>query len=485
MKKHTYILLFISLIVFLSGCSSKSTVKPDLTVPTSSIGKLPYTIAIDGKKMKRLSLNQDWDMSDLTVDYGESLLLSIKYQLEDDFNHVFIIDNNTSSKKYDYKFSLDNDIRGNCYGTGCQYTSKTKVVVYDNNNIEIFRKNIEDDFTHKTPGSTFVLAFITGFTLFLASPITMPVMSNIRNSELNENISDSNNRASEDLAEMLARHNLYIPNDNMATKPTIYKNKILNYNNDLDNLLSKYPATKMDNKKWLFIISIEEYSDTDNVLYAKHSAEMFEKVAQKTLGISERNTYSLINDKATSGRIKDRLRMLLAEVKKGDKIYFYYAGHGIPDPSDNGQPYILPSDKLPSYINQDKFFSLKNIYSMLDDSKATEVIAFIDSCFSGSTDGKSVLKGVASSRLVPKSITIDKSKMTVMTAGSGKEFANMYEEKNHRLFSYYLMKSLLDGDKNIYSIYKEVSSEVYNRSNIMGPLYRQDPVLQGSKDFEL
>ncbi len=263
------------------------------------------------------------------------------------------------------------------------------------------------------------------------------------------------------------------------------KEQTFTFNTDIQNLLLTYPATKVDNKKWLFIISIENYSDTDNVLYAKHSAEMFEKVAQKTLGISKRQTYSLINNRATSGRIKDSLQMLLAEVKQGDKIYFYYAGHGIPDPSDNGQPYILPSDKLPSYINQDKFFSLKNIYTMLDNSNATEVIAFVDSCFSGSTDGKSVLKGVASSRLVPKSITIDKTKMTVITAGSGTEFANMYEEKNHRLFSYYLMKSLLNGDKNIYTIYKKVSADVYHQSNIMGPLYRQEPVLQGSKNFEL
>ena len=75
--------------------------------------------------------------------------------------------------------------------------------------------------------------------------------------------------------------------------------------------------------------------------------------------------------------------------------------------------------------------------------------------------------------------------MTVITAGSGKEFSNMYAEKNHRLFSYYLMKSLLNGDKNIYNIYKKVSADVYHQSNIMGPLYRQEPVLKGNRDFEL
>lgn len=485
MKKYTYI-LFVSLSIFLlSGCSSKSTVKPNLNLPSYSSTKLPYTIAIDGRKIKTLAVNQNWHMADLTVNYGHSLLLSIKHQLKDNFENVFIIDKNTSLKKYDYKFSLANDMRGNCSESGCQYKSKTNITVYNSNNVEIFRKKIDDNFKHNVSGSVFALAVFTGLTLFLASPITMPAMSHIRNNDLNKNISNSNDRVSEGIAEMLARRNLYITNDNMTTKPIAYKTIEPTYNKEIQKLLSKYPSSKVDNKKWLFIIGIEDYSDTDNVLFAKHSAKMFEKVAQKTLGISQRHTYSLVNDKATSGRIKDRLEMLLAEVREGDKIYFYYTGHGIPDPSDNGQPYILPSDKLPSYINQDKFFSLKHIYTMLDNSKAGEVIAFVDSCFSGSTDGKSVLKGVASSRLVPKSIHIDKGKMTVLTAGSGTEFANMYKEKNHRLFSYYLMKSLLNGDKDIYTIYKEVSAEVYHQSNIMGPLYRQEPTLQGSKDFEL
>jgi len=480
--KKIYLLFATLTIILLSGCSHTSTVEPNLNIKAYSDIKLPYTIAIDGKALNGKQVNQDWDMSNVTVNYGDALLISIKKQLENNFEKVYIMgaDNNSN---YDYKFTVKNNIQGYCSGASCRYDSDTRIVAYDINDNEIFRKDIEHTFQHKTPGSVFALAFLTGFTLFILSPITMPSMAAIRGNELNKDISISNDRTSEELSDILARYSLYIPKDNRNTQPVQYTNKYKN--NDIQKLLSKYPSVKIDDKKWLFIISIEDYEDTDNVLYAKRSAEMFEKVAQKTLGISKRNTYSLINNRATSGRIKDRLRMLLAEVKEGDSIYFYYSGHGIPDPSDNGQPYILPSDKLPSYINQDKFFALKNIYKMLDDSKATEVVAFVDSCFSGSTDGKSILKGVASSRLVPKEITINKSKMAVITAGSGTEFANMYEEKNHRLFSYYLMKSLLDGDKNVYTIYKKVSSEVYNRSNIMGPLYRQEPVLKGSKNLEL
>ena len=40
---------------------------------------------------------------------------------------------------------------------------------------------------------------------------------------------------------------------------------IVNYNTEIQNLLTQYPAAKIDKKKWLFIISIENYSDTDNV----------------------------------------------------------------------------------------------------------------------------------------------------------------------------------------------------------------------------
>jgi hypothetical protein len=263
-----------------------------------------------------------------------------------------------------------------------------------------------------------------------------------------------------------------------------YEDEGQGFVDDIPNLIQNYKAVKEINRNWLISIGIEDYENTDDIKFSKRSTENFVKVAQKTFGISERNSYTFIDSKATSGAIKDNLAMLLKNVKKGDTIYFYYSGHGIPVLPDN-EPYILPKDKIPEMISKDKFFKLSNIYKLLSDSKATKVVAFVDSCFSGATDGKSVIKGVAASRLVPKKVSFDKSKMVVLTAGKDKQYSNMYEEKGHRLFSYFLMKSLLKGKTNIDDIYKEVYTNVKDESYKMGDMKIQEPTIEGNKKLQL
>ena len=257
------------------------------------------------------------------------------------------------------------------------------------------------------------------------------------------------------------------------------------FNDDISQLLSKTKQVPIDKSKWLFIIGIENYTQTDNISFSKRSAKLFKQVAKKTLGIQERNIYTLIDDGATSASIKDRMRLMLRNVKKGDKIYFYYSGHGIPVLPAR-EPYILPSDKIPDFVNDDKFFKVKNIYKILADSKASQVIVFMDSCFTGQTDGKSVFgTAKASSRLSPKSVSFDKSKMAIITAGTNNQYSNVYMKRGNRLFSYYLMKSLLEGRKNINTLYKEVSLKVEDASSKMGDMNLQQPVFSGNKNLKL
>jgi len=128
---------------------------------------------------------------------------------------------------------------------------------------------------------------------------------------------------------------------------------------------------------------------------------------------------------------------------------------------------------------------LKNIYKQLSDSKASKVVAFVDSCFSGATDGVSIIKGVAGSRLAPKKVIFDKSKMVVLTAGQKKQYSNMYQEKGHRMFSYFVMRSLLAGKKDINMLYKEVSCKTSEASNELGALKKQEPTLDGNIKIKL
>ena len=259
-----------------------------------------------------------------------------------------------------------------------------------------------------------------------------------------------------------------------------------NFNDDVPQLLARAQPAAEDRSKWLFVIGIENYKTTDDILFSRRSADLFKQVAMKTLGIRERQAYVLLDDDATSASIQDKLRFMLRNVKAGDKIYFYYSGHGIPAPNKDNAAYILAADKSPDFVADNDFFAVDSIYKTLTDSPASQVIAFMDSCFTGQTDGKSVFGGTkAATALAPKRSQFDTSKMAIITAGTDRQFSNALQGRGHRLFSYYLMQSMLNGRSDIASLYKEVSLNVEDASRELGDINLQQPVLTGNADLAL
>ncbi|QOY51703.1 caspase family protein [Candidatus Sulfurimonas baltica] len=255
-------------------------------------------------------------------------------------------------------------------------------------------------------------------------------------------------------------------------------------NTNIITLLQDSKAHKVDNTKWLFIVGIENYEYTDSVIYSKNSAEQIKEVIKKRLGVPEQNIRTLINTNATSAKIDYNLKDMLRRVKSGDTVYFYYSGHGIPVPTQDKAPYMLAQDMNPAYLTDDRF-KLQNIYKSLSNSKASKVVAFIDSCFSGGTDNQALIKGVAATRIKPKSVTFDTSKMVVISAGSGTQYSNKYDEKSNRLFSYYVMRGLIENNSNTQRLYDYVKSNVQEKSYEMGASYEQVPVYSGNIGLEL
>ena len=259
-----------------------------------------------------------------------------------------------------------------------------------------------------------------------------------------------------------------------------------NFNDDVPQLLARAQPAAEDRSKWLFVIGIENYKTTDDILFSRRSADLFKQVAMKTLGIRERQAYVLLDDDATSASIQDKLRFMLRNVKAGDKIYFYYSGHGIPAPNKDNAAYILAADKSPDFVADNDFFAVDSIYKTLTDSPASQVIAFMDSCFTGQTDGKSVFGGTkAATALAPKRSQFDTTKMAVITAGTDRQFSNALQGRGHRLFSYYVMQSMLKGRSDIASLYKEVSLNVEDASRELGDINLQQPVLTGNAELAL
>lgn len=144
------------------------------------------------------------------------------------------------------------------------------------------------------------------------------------------------------------------------------------------------------------------------------------------------------------------------------KVVFYYAGHGIPDESEK-TAFLLPVDGYGSDVNTG--YSLNKLYSTLGALPSQSVMIFLDACFSGAKrDGEMLVsaRGVA----IKVKQSVPTGKMVVFSAAQGDETAYPYEEQNHGMFTYYLLKKLQEtkGEISLGELSNYVIKEVKQQS---------------------
>jgi len=257
-----------------------------------------------------------------------------------------------------------------------------------------------------------------------------------------------------------------------------------NKKDELDFLLQNSSQEKIKKNSYAIVLGIEDYLLESNVNYSQNSAKMFSRYANKVLGVPNENIWEFINDRETSsGFIKAQWIDFLNIIPKDATVYFYYSGHGVP--GNDGNAYILPSDTNAETIVLDKQFRLSNIYKSLNDTKAKRIVAFVDSCFSGKDDNGNLLFGGVAPILRHNPLNIEKSKMTLITAGGANEFSNQYKEKQHRLFSFYLMKGLAKGFTSSEELFKYIRKNVLDKSRKIGYAYKQIPEISGLRNIQI
>lgn len=260
---------------------------------------------------------------------------------------------------------------------------------------------------------------------------------------------------------------------NRQTKPE--------YNDDLPGLLSKVPAPKPNPRLHVLAIGINDYADVPDVPFADRSAQQFAAITQKLLGAQAQNVVVLTNSDATLGRILSRFNTLLNRLGPEDQLLFYYAGHGVPG-KDGASAYLLAQDGGPGSYEQPEL-QLSKLYALIAKSRVGEAKLFIDACFSGrSSKDTIVFEGIAPITLKPRQNFPDSQRLAVITAGRGDQFSNQDKLRGHRLFSYHLMRVLLEDHAKleIAQLYKRLRESVLNESRRIGPEFEQEPDLQGN-----
>lgn len=484
------ILSVLVVLIVLSGCGSNEL---QITSKDNNLFNDEFMFRVKSKVLSLSDENkQKIFKSKAIIVFPEIKKFSFAYGVESGSGVMFRIIDNKLSKP------IFVELTSGSIGYSIGYSSRTDILyIYNDKYVDNILDSgvVESDFSASTAGGTSggsvgdsttdfeIISINNGGLLFAADFKTYSIMpDDVKNSSFYglSNISYVNYGEISKL--YLEDKYQFINNENFKksyAQNTLYTQSVKK-DSSLVEQLNQYPQAMLDKSKWLVVIGIEEYEYSDNIKYSKKSAELFTKTIQKVFGVPNENTLSLIDNDATMGKIKIKLKKLLRRVQSGDSIYFYYNGHGIPVVSEENEPYILPNDIEPDYIKDDSFFKLINIYKTLSDTKAYKVVAFIDSCFTGSTDGKSIVKGVAASRLVPKKVSFNENKMVVLTAGNDKQYSNMYIEKENRLFTYFVMKSLLDGRKDIRTLYNEIYVKVKDESYKLGDNKLQEPTIEGN-----
>ena len=137
----------------------------------------------------------------------------------------------------------------------------------------------------------------------------------------------------------------------------------------------------------------------------------------------------------------------------------------MPNESDKSA-YLLPVDGFSSDF--ETAIKLDDLYNRLTTVPSQRVTVFLDACFSGSVRENGMLANARGVKIRPKAGVLN-GNMVVFTAASGDETAYPYKEKQHGLFTYFLLKKLqaTKGDVDYQTLSNYITENVKQQSIVV------------------
>jgi uncharacterized caspase-like protein len=232
-------------------------------------------------------------------------------------------------------------------------------------------------------------------------------------------------------------------------------------------------------KTFVVIIANENYQKEVKVQFANNDGKIFKEYCEKTLGIPSKNIHLALD--ASFGNMKSEIKWIsdVTSAFKGQaRIIFYYAGHGMPNEVDRGA-YLLPTDGISSDF--ETAIKLEDLYSRLTSNPSENVTVFLDACFSGSVRNNGMLANARGVKIKPKTENTN-GNMIVFSAATGDETAYPYKEKQHGLFTYFLLRKLQEsyGDVDFKTLTDYIIENVKQQSIIVNQKSQTPQVILSS-----
>lgn len=193
------------------------------------------------------------------------------------------------------------------------------------------------------------------------------------------------------------------------------------------------------------VIGVEKYASLPVADFSERDAEAV-RAHLMALGYPPRNIYFLSGHQATRAKIAQSMNTWLPKrVSENSTVFFYYSGHGAPDPQTN-QAYLVPIDGDAEDL-ESTAYPIQQLYEKLSKLKARQVIVALDSCFSG-TGGRSVLAKGTRPLVGKVDLGGVPDNVIAMTASDKSQISGTIEEQGHGAFTYYMLKGLTGAAKN-------------------------------------
>ena len=231
------------------------------------------------------------------------------------------------------------------------------------------------------------------------------------------------------------------------------------------------------------IIGNEHYFYELDTRFSNNDATVFHEYCVRTLGIPPSNLQLRMD--ATYGNMLNAIQFLknAAASRNGNiRVIFYFSGHGMSDLQTNDM-FLLPVDC--SSRTLEAALKAETLYKELSDMKVISSTVFLDACFSGKTidgflaqldDGRGI-------EVTPRESSLY-GNLIVFSATTDTEIAYPYEDKQHGMFTYFLLKNLQTnkGDVTYRDLADYIIANVKSRSFDINQKL-QTPKVRGSFDI--
>nr|HQU72632.1 caspase family protein [Calditrichia bacterium] len=149
---------------------------------------------------------------------------------------------------------------------------------------------------------------------------------------------------------------------------------------------------------WAFIVGINDYANIPSLKTAVNDAE---RIAEVLTESHHFQLGALLKNPGKSDLMTLLEETLPATVKKEDRVFVYFAGHGIAADGDEGPTgQLVPADANPDDIHS--FVPMDLLNRKLNDLPCRHLLLVLDCCFSGAFKWSTTHRAVG--RLVPKKL---------------------------------------------------------------------------------